>query len=151
MLASFYTILIPCGLVVRIWRSHRHGPGSIPGMGIFLKRNFSTNGLHKPPKSLESTFHISVVDKLISPPHHYHDYYPVFLFEFDDCLVYGQRHNTSKVTYTAMTFFRKFFGTINPDSDALSLETDFTNVKERSKNVNLKLIEIKCEVLRITH
>ena len=41
---------------------------------------------------------ISGVDKLISPPHHYHDYYPVFLFEFDDCLVYGQRHNTSKVT-----------------------------------------------------
>ena len=27
---------IPCGLVVRIWRFHRHGPGSIPGMGIFI-------------------------------------------------------------------------------------------------------------------
>ena len=25
-----------CVLVVRIWRFHRHGPGSIPGMGIFL-------------------------------------------------------------------------------------------------------------------
>ena len=36
VLDSFYTILIPCGLVVRIWRFHRHGPGSIPGMGIFL-------------------------------------------------------------------------------------------------------------------
>ena len=24
---------VPCGLVVRIWRFHRHGPGSIPGMG----------------------------------------------------------------------------------------------------------------------
>ncbi len=23
----------PGGLVVRIWRSHRHGPGSIPGQG----------------------------------------------------------------------------------------------------------------------
>ena len=23
-----------CSLVVRIWRSHRHGRGSIPGMGI---------------------------------------------------------------------------------------------------------------------
>ena len=53
--------------------------------------------------------------------------------------------------YTAITFFRKFFGTINPDSDALSLKTVFTNVEERSKNVNLKLIEINCEVLRITH
>ena len=103
------------------------------------------------PKALKPTFQISGVDKLISPPHHYHDYYPVFLFQFDACLVYGQRHNTSKVTYTAITFFRKFFGTINPDSDGLSLETDFTNVKGRSKKVNLKLIEIKCEVLRITH
>ena len=103
------------------------------------------------PKALEPIFQISGVDKLISPPHHYHDYYPVFLFEFDDCLVYGQRHNTSKVTYTAITFFRKFFGKIYPDSDALSLKTDFTNVEERSKNVNLKLIENKWEVLRITH
>ena len=25
-----------CVVVVRIWRFHRHGPGSIPGMGIFL-------------------------------------------------------------------------------------------------------------------
>ena len=27
---------IPCGLVVRIWNFHRHGPGSISDMGIFL-------------------------------------------------------------------------------------------------------------------
>ena len=27
---------IPCGLVVRIQPSHGCGPGSIPGMGIFL-------------------------------------------------------------------------------------------------------------------
>ena len=53
--------------------------------------------------------------------------------------------------YTAITFFRKFFGTINPDSDALSLKTVFTNVEERSKNVNLKLIGNKCEVLRNIH
>ena len=26
-------LFVPCGLEVRIWRSHRHGPGSIPGMG----------------------------------------------------------------------------------------------------------------------
>ena len=26
----------PCGLVARIWRFHRHGPGSIPGMGTCL-------------------------------------------------------------------------------------------------------------------
>ena len=31
---SNYTYLpLPDGLVVRIWRSHRHGPGSIPGQG----------------------------------------------------------------------------------------------------------------------
>ena len=29
-------LTVPCGLVVRIWRSHRHGPGSIPGMGNLL-------------------------------------------------------------------------------------------------------------------
>ena len=27
---------IPGGLVVRIWRSHRHGPGSIPGLGRYF-------------------------------------------------------------------------------------------------------------------
>ena len=32
------TTSFPCGLVVRIWRSHRHGPGSIPGMGNILER-----------------------------------------------------------------------------------------------------------------
>ena len=26
---------IPCGLVFRIWRFHRYGPGSIPNTGIF--------------------------------------------------------------------------------------------------------------------
>ncbi len=31
---SFYKI--PRGLVVRIWRSHRQGPGSIPGTGKFF-------------------------------------------------------------------------------------------------------------------
>ena len=25
--------VFPCGLVARIWRFHRHGPSSIPGMG----------------------------------------------------------------------------------------------------------------------
>ena len=30
--------LLPCGLVVRIWRFHRHGPGSIPGMGNCLEK-----------------------------------------------------------------------------------------------------------------
>ena len=33
---------IPCGLVARIWRSHRHGPGSIPGMGNILERRLVT-------------------------------------------------------------------------------------------------------------
>ncbi len=28
-----YRQAFPGGLVVRIWRSHRHGPGSIPGQG----------------------------------------------------------------------------------------------------------------------
>ena len=32
------TTSFPCGLVARIWRSHRHGPGSIPGMGNILER-----------------------------------------------------------------------------------------------------------------
>ena len=33
------------------------------------------------------------------------------------------------------------FRTINSDNDALSLEKDFTNVEERSKNVNMKFID----------
>ena len=32
------TTSFPCGLVARIWRSHRHGPCSIPGMGNILER-----------------------------------------------------------------------------------------------------------------
>ena len=35
LFSEYYTQfpVVPCGLVVRMWRSHRHGPGSIPGMG----------------------------------------------------------------------------------------------------------------------
>ena len=37
---AFFTLMwrstFPCGLVVRIWRSHRHGPDSIPGMGTLF-------------------------------------------------------------------------------------------------------------------
>ena len=29
-------MFLPCSPVVRFWRSHRQGPGSIPGMGIGL-------------------------------------------------------------------------------------------------------------------
>ena len=33
---------ISCGLVTRIWRSHRHVPRSIPGMGNILERRLVT-------------------------------------------------------------------------------------------------------------
>lgn len=37
----FHLNIVPRGLVVRIWRSHRQGPGSIPGTGkLFLKLKF---------------------------------------------------------------------------------------------------------------
>ena len=49
-------------------------------------------------KALEPTFQISVVDKFGSPPHHYNDYYLVFLFHFDNSLIYRPRHNTSVET-----------------------------------------------------
>ena len=30
------TVTVPGGLVVRIWRSHRHSRGSIPRLGVHL-------------------------------------------------------------------------------------------------------------------
>ena len=92
---SSYTIHIPWGLVVRIWRSHCHGSGSIPGMGNLWAKFFIEQTARVAPKALEPTFQISVVDKLMSPRHHYNDDYLVFLFDFDNSMVCGQGHNTS--------------------------------------------------------
>ena len=45
----------PYGLVVRIRRSHRRGPGSIPGVGIYLLLFCSTKMLHLLVPSLPSS------------------------------------------------------------------------------------------------
>ena len=56
VLESFYTMLMPCGLVVRIWRSHRHGPGSIPGMGILRAKFFDERTAESSQKPLNLRF-----------------------------------------------------------------------------------------------
>ena len=37
-----YAYVVPCGLVVRIWRFHRHGRGSIPRMGVCFYASFQS-------------------------------------------------------------------------------------------------------------
>ena len=89
-------------------------------------------------KALEPTFQISVVDKFGSPPDHYNDYYLVFLFHFDNSLIYRPRHNTSVETLQFL-FFGIIFRTIDSDTDPLLLKTDLKAVEEHSKNVNIKI------------
>ena len=71
-----------------------------------------------------------------------------FFFDYDDCLVYGQRHNTSKETLNY--FLWNNLKNNQFDTDPLVLKTDLKTVEELSKNVNLKLNDIKCNVLRVT-
>ena len=71
---QLYTSLIlqapdlPCGLVARIWRSHRYGPGSTPGMGIswnsFCK--YSVVSLLSTLQYLHSTVNQGLVAQLIA-------------------------------------------------------------------------------------
>ena len=51
---NFCTLLIPCGLVVRIWHSlaHRHGPSSIPGTGILKAIFFNARTAESSQKQL---------------------------------------------------------------------------------------------------
>ena len=77
------------------WFDSRHGNSTSE---IFRRTNCRILS-----KALEPTFQISVVDKFWSPPNHYNDYYLVFLFHFDNSLIYRPRHNTS--VDTAITFF----------------------------------------------
>ena len=49
---------IPCGLVARIRRSHRRGPGSIPGTGVlFLFFLFFSTSLLQAGNAFEGEFH----------------------------------------------------------------------------------------------
>ena len=130
---------------IRIWRFHRHGPGSIPGMGIpnaiaDVLENFCTIlipcGLvvsiwhslaHRHgPSSIPGIgilgaifFNARTAESLQKQ----FDLRPRFQSLINSCL--------------PLIIFR----TINSDNDALSLEKDFTNVEERSNNVNMKFID----------
>ena len=83
---------------IRIWRFHRHGPGFIRGMGIPLAKFFDerTAESSQKPLNLRSKF-LSLINSGL--PHIITiTTMQFFFFDYDDCLVYGQRHNTSKET-----------------------------------------------------
>ena len=44
---------VPRGLVVRIRRSHRRGPGSIPGVGIIFSAGFHMTSLNSNYKTID--------------------------------------------------------------------------------------------------
>ena len=150
VLENFCTILIPCGLVVSIWHS------SSPPWPEFdsRHRNSRSNIFQRPnsrifPKAIDlRPRFLSLINSCL--PHIITmTTIQFFFFDYDDCLVYGQRHNTSKEHW--ITFFGIIFRTINSDTDPLLLKTDLKTIEEHSKNVNLKLNEInKCNILRVT-
>ena len=125
---------------IRIWRFHRHGPGSIPGMGIPRGKFFDerTAESSQKPMNLRSKF-LSLINSGLP---HIITMTIIWFFFFILTIVWSTDTSYHFCRDTAITFFGIIFRTINSDTDALLLKTDLKTIEEHSKNVNLKLNEI---------
>ena len=148
MLESFSTMLNPSGLVVRIRRSHRHGPVLIPGMGILRAKFFEERTAESSQKPLNLRFKfLSLINSGLP---HIITMTIIWFFFFILTIVWSTDTSYHFCRDTAITFFAIIFRTMNSDTDPFLLKTDLKTVEEHYKNVNLKLNEIKCNVLRVT-
>ena len=133
---------------IRIWRFHRHGTGSIPGMGIPRAKFFDerTAESSQKPLNLRSKF-LSLINSGLP---HIITVTIIWFFFFILTIVWSTDNVITLQKRHWITFFGINFRTINSDTDPLLLKTDLKTIEEHSKNVNLKLNEIKCNVLRVT-
>ena len=120
---------------IRIWRFHRHDPGSIPGMGIPRAKFFDerTAESSQKPINLRSKF-LSLINSGLP---HLITMTIIWFFFFILTIVWSTDTSYHFCRDTAITFFGIIFRTINSDTDPLLLKTKETKESNREAPTSL--------------